>query len=162
MINVNNKISINSLLSCTYPAVRNNITSTSTSYETYKWAEMNPAEGQNLTIPCKSPWDFQNFALTWSFTTEKKTTDVCTYDSQTALVTNNWESNAILEHQRLKNGDASLTVLNLTGREHTGVYTCSISATQRTHVGRIKVNITSEKPESMFNSILFQIKISNS
>ncbi|XP_062841215.1 HERV-H LTR-associating protein 2 [Trichomycterus rosablanca] len=123
--------------------VLNNITSTSTSYTSHTWADMNPAEHQNLTIPCKAPWDIQDFTLTWSFTRENRTTDVCKYDSRTDLITNLWKSTAFLEHQRLEKGDASLRLVNLRSLEHTGVYICNISAFQRAHVGQIEVNVTS-------------------
>ncbi|XP_060755695.1 HERV-H LTR-associating protein 2 [Neoarius graeffei] len=123
--------------------VQNNVTLTSKLYSFSTWTEINSAEGQDITIPCRSPWNLQNFTLTWSFTRANTSTIICTYDSETQLISNRWNGRAWLEPQRVQEGDGSLRLLSVQSLEHTGMYTCNISTLQRNHVGQTRVNISS-------------------
>ncbi|KAK3541087.1 hypothetical protein QTP86_012745 [Hemibagrus guttatus] len=128
--------------------VHNNITFSSKLYSFSTWTEISSAEGQDITIPCRSPWNMQNFTLTWSFTRADTSTVICTYDSKTQLISNLWNGTAWLEPQSVQQGDGSLRLLAAQSLEHMGMYTCNISAFQRNHVGQTRVNITSQTSEN--------------
>ncbi|XP_027008358.1 uncharacterized protein hhla2b.1 isoform X2 [Tachysurus fulvidraco] len=128
--------------------VQNNVTFESKVYSFSTWMEINSTEGQDITIPCRSPWNLQNFTLTWSFTRADTSTIICTYDSKTQLISNLWNGTAQLDPQRVQQGDRSLRLLAVQSLEHMGTYTCNISASQRNHMGQTRVNITSQRAES--------------
>ncbi|XP_060717676.1 uncharacterized protein hhla2b.1 [Tachysurus vachellii] len=128
--------------------VHNNITFQSKVYSFSTWMEINSSEGQDVTIPCRSPWNLQNFTLTWTFAKADTSTVICTYDSKTQLISNLWNGTAQLEPQRVQQGDGSLQLLAVQSLEHMGTYTCNISAFQRNHVGQTRVNITSQQSEN--------------
>ncbi|KAL7835385.1 hypothetical protein SRHO_G00277320 [Serrasalmus rhombeus] len=130
--------------------VVNDVILTLKTYSFLEWAEINSAEGKDLTIPCKAPWLMQNFTLTWTFklTTANKTTVICTYDSETQLMSNQWKGRARVDARTMQTGDASLQLLNPQSVEHTGTYTCIITGLQRRHEGQMVVNVTSPARES--------------
>ncbi|XP_017308883.1 uncharacterized protein hhla2b.1 isoform X2 [Ictalurus punctatus] len=123
--------------------VHNNVTLRSKVYSFSTWTEINSAEGQDITIPCRSPWNLQNFTLTWSFTTANMSTIIYTYDSKTQQISNRWNGTAWLEPRRVQEGDGSLRLCSIQNLEHMGVYTCNVSAIQKNYVAQIRVNITS-------------------
>ncbi|KAI5620014.1 hypothetical protein C0J50_20319, partial [Silurus asotus] len=106
------------------------------------WSQINSSEGQNLTIPCRSPWNLQNFTLTWSFRRADMSSKISTYDSRTQQISNHWNVTALLEPQFLQAGDGSLRLLGARSLEHTGEFTCNISALQRNCVGHTRVTVT--------------------
>ncbi|MCI4391661.1 hypothetical protein PGIGA_G00136810 [Pangasianodon gigas] len=128
--------------------VHNNVTVTSKLYSFSTWTEITSAEGQDITIPCRSPWNLQNFTLTWSFTRANTSTVICTYNSKTQLISNHWNGTAWLEPQRIQEGDGSLRLRGVHSLEHMGMYTCNISALQKSHVGQTRVDITSLRSEN--------------
>ncbi|KAG7317495.1 hypothetical protein KOW79_018530 [Hemibagrus wyckioides] len=127
--------------------VHNNLTFSSKLYSFSSWMEISSGEGQDITIPCRSPWTLQNFTLTWSFTRADTSTIICTYDSETQLISNLWNGTAWLEPQSVQRGDGSLRLLAAQSLDHMGTYTCNISAFQRNHMGQTRVNITSRTSE---------------
>ncbi|KAG9283418.1 hypothetical protein AMEX_G2179 [Astyanax mexicanus] len=130
--------------------VINQISFTSKSYSSLTWTGINSAEGKDLTIPCKAPWVTQNFTLTWTFklTRTNKPTVICTYDSWTQLLTNQWEGRAGVDALALQAGDGSLQLLSPLSAENTGTYSCTISSLQRRHESQTAVNITALAHES--------------
>ncbi|KAF5893303.1 V-set domain-containing T-cell activation inhibitor 1-like, partial [Clarias magur] len=127
--------------------VLNNATVISKLHAFSTWTEVNSAEGQDITIPCRTSWNLQNFTLTWFFTKDQSTV-ICTYDSRTQQILNRWNGTARLEPQRLQQGDGSLRLKAVQSQEHAGVYTCNISALQWNHVGQTRVKITSPSSEN--------------
>uniref|UniRef100_A0AAR2LMN3 HERV-H LTR-associating 2b, tandem duplicate 1 n=1 Tax=Pygocentrus nattereri TaxID=42514 RepID=A0AAR2LMN3_PYGNA len=129
----------------TYICTINSSYSARTWRTSLKETEINSAEGKDLTIPCKAPWIMQNFTLTWTFklTTANETTVICTYDSETQLMSNQWKGRARVDGRTMQTGDASLQLLNPQSVEHTGTYTCIITGLQRRHEGQTVVNVTS-------------------
>ncbi|TSK98513.1 HERV-H LTR-associating protein 2 [Bagarius yarrelli] len=68
--------------------IYNNVTSTSKLFSVSSWTEISSAEGQDIIIPCRSPWMLQNFTLTWTFTRANTSTVICTYNSGMQLISN--------------------------------------------------------------------------
>ncbi|XP_036414624.1 uncharacterized protein hhla2b.1 [Colossoma macropomum] len=130
--------------------VINKVILTSKSHSFFEWAEISSAEGKDLTIPCKAPWVMQNFTMTWTFKLSRanEPTVICTYDSKTQLMSNQWEGRAWVDARTVQTGTASLRLLNPQSVEHTGTYTCIITGLQRRHEGQTAVNITSPARES--------------
>ncbi|KAL0156606.1 hypothetical protein M9458_047852, partial [Cirrhinus mrigala] len=108
---------------------------------------MYSVEGQDFIIPCVAPWNLQNFTLTWSFTKEHKSSTIYTYDSLTKRSSNVWKENVRLVTARGQGGDGSLQLHNLLSLEHTGTYTCILSAHQTKHEVQTRVNITQTNHE---------------
>lgn len=128
--------------------VQNNVQITSTSYSSITSTVLISPEGQEITIPCKIPLDLRNISLAWSFTRAGKTEVICSYDSKNQLVVNKWNSTAWLTAQRVQTGDASLRLSSPQSLVHTGIYTCNVSASRRTHVEQTAVNITTKASEN--------------
>ncbi|XP_046733643.1 uncharacterized protein hhla2b.1 isoform X2 [Silurus meridionalis] len=128
--------------------VHNNVTITSKLETVSTWSQINSSEGQNLTIPCRSPWNLGNFTLTWSFRRADMSSKISTYDSRTQRISNHWNGTALLEPRFLQAGDGSLRLLGAQSLEHTGEFTCNISALQRNCVGHTRVTITAPGPEN--------------
>uniref|UniRef100_A0A8B9KSD6 HERV-H LTR-associating 2b, tandem duplicate 1 n=1 Tax=Astyanax mexicanus TaxID=7994 RepID=A0A8B9KSD6_ASTMX len=128
------------------------ICTVNSSYSTQTWTTSltETAEGKDLTLPCKAPWVTQNFTLTWTFklTRTNKPTVICTYDSWTQLLTNQWEGRAGVDALALQAGDGSLQLLSPLSAENTGTYSCTISSLQRRHESQTAVNITALAHES--------------
>ncbi|KAI4898590.1 hypothetical protein NFI96_033245 [Prochilodus magdalenae] len=147
---INSSYSAQSWRASLKETVVNEVTLTSKSYSFLEWAEINSTEGKNLTIPCKAPWTLQNFTLTWLFTLTgtNEPNVICTYDSKTQLMSNQWEGRAWVDARTVQTGDASLQLLSPQSVEHTGTYSCIISSLQKRHEGQTVVNITSSEHES--------------
>uniref|UniRef100_A0A672PZM7 Ig-like domain-containing protein n=1 Tax=Sinocyclocheilus grahami TaxID=75366 RepID=A0A672PZM7_SINGR len=96
-------------------------------------------EGHDFIISCVAP---SNFTLTWSFTKEHKSSTIYTYDSLT---------------QRSSSGDGSLQLRNPLRLEHTGTYTCILSAHQTKHEVHRRVHITWTKHEDHRRDYLIKI-----
>uniref|UniRef100_A0A9J8B8C2 Ig-like domain-containing protein n=1 Tax=Cyprinus carpio carpio TaxID=630221 RepID=A0A9J8B8C2_CYPCA len=103
-------------------------------------------EGQDFIIPCVAPWNLQNFTLTWSFTKEHKSSTIYTYDSLTQQSSSVWKKVRLVT-PRGRGGDGSLQLHNPLSLEHTGTYTCILSAHQTKHEVHTRVNITQSKHE---------------
>ncbi|XP_048031375.1 uncharacterized protein hhla2b.1 [Megalobrama amblycephala] len=103
--------------------------------------EIFSVESQDFNIPCKAPWKLQNFTLTWSFTKGHKSSTIYTYDSLTQLSSSVWKEKVHLVTPRGQGGDGSLQLRNPLRLEHTGTYTCILSALQTKYEVRTRVNI---------------------
>ncbi|XP_067291157.1 HERV-H LTR-associating protein 2 [Pseudorasbora parva] len=103
--------------------------------------EIFSVEGQDFNIPCVAPWNLQNFTLTWSFSKGHESSSVYTYDSLTQLGSSNWKETVRLVTPRGQGGDGSLQLRSPLRQEHTGTYTCILSALQTKHEARTRVNI---------------------
>uniref|UniRef100_A0A671R548 Ig-like domain-containing protein n=1 Tax=Sinocyclocheilus anshuiensis TaxID=1608454 RepID=A0A671R548_9TELE len=103
-------------------------------------------EGQDFIIPCVAPWNLQNFTLTWSFIKEHKSSTIYTYDSLTQRSSSVWKKVRLVT-PRGRGGDGSLQLHNPLSLEHTGTYTCILSAHQTKHEVHTRVNITQTKHE---------------
>ncbi|XP_043082647.1 uncharacterized protein hhla2b.1 [Puntigrus tetrazona] len=112
--------------------------------------EIFSVEGKDFIIPCAAPWKLQNFTLTWSFTKEHKSSTIYTYDSLTQRSSSLWKEKVRLVTPRGRDGDGSLQLRNPLSPEHTGTYTCILSAHQAKHEVHTRVSITlkSEKQQS--------------
>ncbi|ROL42682.1 HERV-H LTR-associating protein 2 [Anabarilius grahami] len=95
--------------------------------------EILSVEGQDFNIPCVAPWNLQNFTLTWSFTKGHKSSTIYTYDSLTQLSSSVWKEKVRLVTPRGQGGDGSLQLRSPLSLEHTGTYTCILSALQTKH-----------------------------
>ncbi|KAI2648938.1 HERV-H LTR-associating protein 2 [Labeo rohita] len=109
--------------------------------------EMYSVEGQDFIIPCVAPWNLQNFTLTWSFTKEHRSSTIYTYDSLTKQSSNVWKENVRLVTPRGQGGDGSLQLHNPLSLEHTGTYTCILSAHQTKYEVHTRVNVTQTNHE---------------
>lgn len=98
-------------------------------------------EGQDFILPCVAPWSLQNFTVTWSFTREYKSSSFFTYDSLTQLSSSVWQKKVRLVTPGGEGGDGSLWLQSPQRLEHTGTYTCIISAPQTKHQVQIRLNI---------------------
>ncbi|XP_016129703.1 uncharacterized protein [Sinocyclocheilus grahami] len=107
--------------------------------------EIFSVEGQDFIIPCVAPWNLQNFTLTWSFIKEHKSSTIYTYDSLTQRSSSVWKVRLVTPRGR--GGDGSLQLHNPLSLEHTGTYTCILSAHQTKHEVHTRVNITQTKHE---------------
>uniref|UniRef100_A0A673JM96 Ig-like domain-containing protein n=1 Tax=Sinocyclocheilus rhinocerous TaxID=307959 RepID=A0A673JM96_9TELE len=108
--------------------------------------EIFSVEGQDFIIPCVAPWNLQNFTLTWSFIKEHKSSTIYTYDSRTQRSSSVWKKVRLVT-PRGRGGDGSLQLHNPLSLEHTGTYTCILSAHQTKHEVHTRVNITQTKHE---------------
>ncbi|KAK2870164.1 hypothetical protein Q8A67_024556 [Cirrhinus molitorella] len=108
--------------------------------------EIYSMEGQDFIIPCVAPWNLQNFTLTWSFTKDHKSITIYTYDSLTQQSSSSWKEKVQLVTPRGQGGDGSLQLHN-PSLEHTGTYTCILSAHQTKHKVHTKFNITQTNHE---------------
>uniref|UniRef100_A0A8C2Q3S7 HERV-H LTR-associating 2b, tandem duplicate 1 n=1 Tax=Cyprinus carpio TaxID=7962 RepID=A0A8C2Q3S7_CYPCA len=108
--------------------------------------EIFSVKGQNFIIPCVAPWNLQDFTLTWSFTKEHKSSTIYTYDSLTQRSSSVWKKVRLVT-PRGRGGDGSLQLHNPLSLEHTGTYTCILSAHQTKHEVHTRVNITQSKHE---------------
>lgn len=104
-------------------------------------------EGRDFIIPCVAPWKLQNFTLTWSFTKEHKSSTIYTYDSLTQRSSSVWKEKVRLVTPRGRGGDGSLQLHKPLSLEHTGTYTCILSAHQTKHEVHTRVNITQTEHE---------------
>uniref|UniRef100_A0A8C1CG82 HERV-H LTR-associating 2b, tandem duplicate 1 n=1 Tax=Cyprinus carpio carpio TaxID=630221 RepID=A0A8C1CG82_CYPCA len=121
--------------------------------------EIFSVEGQNFIIPCVAPWNLQDFTLTWSFTKEHKSSTIYTYDSLTQRSSSVWKKVRLVT-PRGRGGDGSLQLHNPLSLEHTGTYTCILSAHQTKHEVHTRVNITLKPGESINVMLGFLIEVS--
>ncbi|XP_051738551.1 HERV-H LTR-associating protein 2 [Ctenopharyngodon idella] len=103
--------------------------------------EIFSVEGQDFNIPCVSPWHLPNFTLTWSFTKGHESATIYTYDSLTQLSSSVWKEKVRLVTPRGQGGDGSLQLRSPLRLEHTGTYTCILSALQTKHEVHTRVII---------------------
>ena len=107
--------------------------------------EVSSTEGGDLTLPCTAPRDLRNFTLTWSFLPADHPLVILTYNSSTQWTAEAWKGRAQLGEATVKSGNGSLRLRNLQSAEHSGIYTCSFTGHQNTHVVHIRVNVTTAR-----------------
>ncbi|TRY89605.1 hypothetical protein DNTS_017783 [Danionella cerebrum] len=103
--------------------------------------EIFATEGQDFTIPCVSPWSLENFTLTWSFSRQHKSSIFYVFDSMTQRSSSIWKETVQLQSPEAEAGDGTLWIFNPERVEHSGTYTCTLSAPQTRHLVHVTVSI---------------------